>query len=108
MRAHDVDALIGRGQGLIQARREVEAIQTFADAYAMAVVTGERHAAAHAMLGQAQAEFAVHRLAAAAQHARAAFDLLTGLAMPQAKHAADLIVQIDHYRDLRERGVNPR
>lgn len=87
---------IDRGHGLLASRQASDAIQVFADAYTMAVSAREQEVAALAMLGWAQAEFAVRRLSAAAKHARTALDLLTALGMPQAKHAADLVGQIDH------------
>ncbi len=93
-------ALIGRGRALLAGRQALEAIQVFADAYALAVAVGDRRAAALALLGQARAEFTMRRLPVAAGHAGTALDLLTVLAMPEAKHAADLIAQIEHYRFL--------
>jgi hypothetical protein len=98
--ADDVAALIGRGRALLAGRQAPDAIRVFADAYALAMSAGERSTAALALLGQAQAEFAVRRLSDASGHAGTALDLLTVLAMPEAKHAADLIAQIDHYRFL--------
>jgi len=98
--APDAEELISPGQALLAGQRVPDAIQVFADAYAVAVAAGDRGAAARAMLGQAQAEFAVRPLSLAAEHAAAAVDLLTALAMPQAKHAADLLDQIDHNRYL--------
>jgi hypothetical protein len=97
---HDIEALITRGRALLAAGQALDAVQVFADAYASAVDGGEQPAAALAMLGRAQGEFALHRLPSAAEHANAALDLLTRLAMPQARRAMDLLSQIDHYRYL--------
>jgi hypothetical protein len=96
----DVGALIGRGRALLAGRQALDAVRVFAEAYALAISAGERPAAALAVLGQAQAEFAVRRLSDASAHAGTALDLLTAQSMPEAKHAADLIAQIDHYRFL--------
>jgi hypothetical protein len=98
--APDAEELLSRGQALLAGHQALDAIQVFADAHAVAVGAGDRGAAARAMLGQAQAEFAVRRLSPAAEHAATALDLFTALAMPQARHAADLLTQIDHNRYL--------
>lgn len=96
----DAEQLLGHGQALLGGHRALDAIEVFADAYAAAVAAGDRGAAARALLGRAQAEFAVRRLSPAAEHAATALDLLTALALPQARHAADLLTQIDHNRYL--------
>jgi hypothetical protein len=100
---HDAEELIARGRALLATGQALDAVQVFADAYALAVAGGEQAAAALAMLGRAQAEFAVHELSCAARNANAALDLLNTLAMPQARRAADLLAQIDHYRYLHDR-----
>jgi hypothetical protein len=96
-----VPELLSRGQQLLARRQGAAAAEVFAQAYALAVAGDEPVPAAHALLGQARAEFAVHRLEAAARHAGTARDLLSALGLPEARHAADLLAQIDHHRYLR-------
>jgi hypothetical protein len=97
---HDLEALVSRGRALLAAGQALDAVHVFADAYASAVASGAPSTAAQAMLGQAQGEFALHRLELAARHADTAVELLNALAAPQARHAMDLVAQIEHYRYL--------
>ena len=96
----ELEMLLDRGAALLAQRRATEATGAFTDAYTAAVAAGRQSSAARAMLGRAQGEFAAGRLASAASHAQAAWHLFTVIASPQAKHATDLMAQIEHYRYL--------
>jgi len=95
-----VDELLAHGEALLARGDALDAVEIFAEVYSAAVSAGNPAVAARAMLGRAQAEFAMRRLAIAAEHAANAWESLTALGLPDARHAADLLVQIDHNRYL--------
>jgi hypothetical protein len=95
-----LQALVQRGDLALQERRWSTAEEIFAQVYDQSQVAGDRRLAARATLGQAQADFARRRLETAARLANVALDMLTELAAPEARQAADLLAQIDHNRYL--------
>src|SRR5262249_25465751 len=75
-----------------------DALVLFHEAYEQAVSTGDSRARALAMLGRARATFGLGRLVEAARDAGAARDLLAEFDPDEARHAADLLAQLDHPR----------
>jgi len=90
--------LLARGRELLAQGALTDALVLFHEAYERALSTGDSHARALAMLGRARATFGLGRLAEAARDAGAARDMLAGPDPVEARHAADLVAQIDHHR----------
>lgn len=95
-----VPALLARARARLEAGDADAAADAFAAAHCAAETADDPEGTALALLGGAQAAFAARRLSDAGRLGTRALQALSGLALPQAKQASELLVQVEHYRYL--------